>query len=214
MSADIEAVLFDLGGVFTDSPFAAAEALGRRLGAEPGCVLEVVFGPYHSDTDHPWHRLERGELSVTDANGEIAELGRERGLDIDLFKVLGALSVGGAVRQPLIDKVRTLRGRGYRTALVTNNVREFSAVWRGMIPVDELFEVIVDSCEIGIRKPDPAIFSHTLALLGDVAAERVVFLDDLASNVSAAQALGIRGIVVGADPTDALAELDALLGPS
>lgn len=211
MADSIEAVLFDLGGVFTDSPFAAAEALGRDLGAEPGCVMTIVFGPYHSDTDHPWHRLERGELTVEDANAEISALGRKEGLDIDLFKVLGALSVGGVVRQPLVDKVRSLRGRGYRTGLVTNNVREFSEVWRNMIPIDEIFEVVVDSCEIGIRKPDPAIFRHALALLGNVAAERVVFLDDLASNISAARALGIHGILVGTDPSVALAQLDALL---
>lgn len=211
MSVAIEAVLFDLGGVFTDSPFAAAEGLGRELGAEPGHVITIVFGPYHIDTDHPWHRLERGELTVVDANAEIAELGRKEGLDIDLFKVLGALSVGGAVREPLIDKVSALRSQGYRTALVTNNVREFSDVWRAMIPVDEIFEIVVDSCEIGIRKPDPEIFRHTLGLLGDVAAERVVFLDDVASNVSAAEALGMRGILVGADPAGALVELDALL---
>ena len=63
MSDQIKAVLFDFGGVFTDSPFGAVEEHGLSLGAAPGQISDIVFGGYHEDGDHPWHRLERGELS-------------------------------------------------------------------------------------------------------------------------------------------------------
>jgi len=73
----IEAALFDFGGVFTDSPFEAFERYGRDIGVEPERVVEIVFGPYSEDTDHPWHRLERGELALGDAREQIMELASE-----------------------------------------------------------------------------------------------------------------------------------------
>jgi HAD superfamily hydrolase (TIGR01509 family) len=80
-----------------------------------------------------------------------------------------------------------------------------------MVPADELFQVIVDSSEVRMRKPNPAIFRHTLELLGGIAPEECLFLDDAASNVAAAERLGIRGVLVKPDLRDALAALDALL---
>ncbi len=206
-----DAVLFDLGGVFTDSPFSAARGLGQELGAEPAHVLEVVFGPYHQDTDHPWHRLERGELSLEAARSEIIELGAREGIEIDPYDVLIRLSGGGEARQPMVDCVHALRAAGYRTAIVTNNAHEFRDAWKAMLPFEELFDVIVDSCEIGVRKPDRRIFEHALAVVGGVAAERAVFLDDYEANVRAAQSLGMYGIVVGEDPAPAIGELRGLL---
>ncbi len=73
---------------------------------------------------------------------------------------------------------RALRGQGYRTLLLTNNIREYSGQWRAKLPVDELFEFVIDSSEVGMRKPEPEIFRHTLDLLG-CAAEEAVFVDDL-----------------------------------
>jgi putative hydrolase of the HAD superfamily len=116
------------------------------------------------------------------------------------------------VHEVVIERIRQLRTEGYRTGLVTNNVKEASSQWRELIPVDELFEVIVDSSEVGMRKPNPAIFLHALELLGGVPPERAVFLDDASGNVIGAQAAGLHAILVdAADPTGALAELDALL---
>ena len=59
-----DAVLFDYGGVFTISPFAAVGDRGADLGVDPKLLVDTIFGPYDSDTDHPWHRLERGEVSL------------------------------------------------------------------------------------------------------------------------------------------------------
>lgn len=196
------AALFDFGGVFTASPFAAAAGLG------PG-VLELVFGPYDRDTDHPWHRLERGELGLLEAREAIIALGRAEGVDSDPFRVFAALQGESRARPDVVAAVRRLRSGGVRTALVTNNVREFRDRWREMLPVGELFERVVDSSEAGVRKPDPAIFRLALDGLG-VAAERTVFLDDHPGNVRAAESLGIRGILVEDDPAPALAELAAL----
>jgi putative hydrolase of the HAD superfamily len=80
-----------------------------------------------------------------------------------------------------------------------------------MIPADELFDLVIDSSEVGIRKPDPAIFRLTLERLGNIPPERSVFLDDYESNVKAATDLGIRGLLVGNDHLATIAALDRLL---
>ena len=84
------------------------------------------------------------------------------------------LGTGGAARDPLVRRTRGLRAEGYKTALVTNNVMEFREHWRGVLPLEELFDVVVDSSEVGMRKPNPAIFLHALDLLEGVAPERAV----------------------------------------
>ena len=95
----------------------------------------------------------------------------------------------------MIDFVRELRGRGVRAALLTNNVREWEPLWRSKLPeVDELFEVVVDSAFVGLRKPDPAIFELTLERLGGPSPERCVFVDDLELNCDAARELGMAAV--------------------
>jgi len=211
MPSDIEAVLFDFGGVFTGSPFAAVEAAGARLGAKPGQLFEILFGAYGVDGDHPWHRMERGELSFAETRERIIALGAQAGFEFEPIEILAASGGLEGARNVLVERVRTLRADGYRTAIVTNNVKEFSDRWRRLIPVDELFELVIDSSEVGIRKPDPRIYQLTLERLGGLAPERAVFLDDFEINVDAARDLGLHGIHVGEDVRDAIAELDALL---
>jgi len=207
----VEAVLFDFGGVFTPSPFEAVEALGAEVGAAPGQLQAIVFGPYHEDTDHPWHRLERGELSLAHAREQIMALGEAAGIAVDPFRVFARMAGEHGARDDLVSRTRALRRAGLRTGLVTNNAREFRDGWRKLVPADELFDVIVDSSEEGVRKPDPQIFHRTLARLGGVAPERALFLDDAASNITAAARLGIRGVLVSRDLGPTLAALDAVL---
>ena len=211
MNGSIDAVLFDFGGVFTTSPFDAAEELGAALGAEPGRVLEIIFGPYHEDTDHPWHRLERGEIPLVEARDAIVALGRAEGIEADPFQLFARMGRGEGAREPMVERAKRIVAHGYRTALVTNNAHEFREAWRRLVPADELFQVIVDSSEVGVRKPDPRIFELALARLGGVAPERALFLDDAASNVAAARRLGLQAVLVRPDLGDALAALDALL---
>ena len=205
-------MLFDFGGVFTVSPFTAAREGGLELGIAVEEALELCFGSYAEDTDHPWHRLERGEVALMDARQELVALATERGLDMDPLSMLFRLSRDDDQREELVERALKIRRSGIRTACVTNNVLEFGDHWKAMIPVDELFEVIVDSCETGVRKPNPAMYHQALAAL-DVAAEEAVFLDDFPANVAAAEALGMQGIVVGDDRLAAFDELEALLWP-
>ena len=91
----------------------------------------------------------------------------------------------------MIDFVRELRGRGLRTALLTNNVREWEPLWRAKLPeIDELFEIVVDSGFVGMRKPDPEIYELTLERLGGPSAGECVFLDDIEVNCEAAREPG------------------------
>lgn len=210
----IEVVLFDFNGVLTTSPFAHMAALGTASGVDGQVVLDLMLGPYDEDTDHAWHRFERGEISAHEYGADLFARAAEAKIDLD-FGSLGNMMSRLEVHDVVIECVRRLRADGYRTGLVTNNVKEASSQWRELVPVHELFEVIVDSSEVGMRKPNPAIFLHALDLLGGIAPERAVFLDDAAGNVAGARAAGLHGILVdAADPAPALAELDALLASS
>jgi putative hydrolase of the HAD superfamily len=207
----IEAVVFDFGGVFIGSPFEALRRFGDSLGIDAEVALALTFGSYDRDTDHPWHRAERGELALDACRTEILALASSEGVDLDLYEALRHMATEGGVRLEVVERTRRLRAEGVRTALLTNNVAEFAQFWRPMVPLDELFDAVVDSSEVGMRKPDPRIYRHTLELVGVDDPTRAVFLDDFEGNVVAAQAIGMHGIVVGPDPTPALAELDRIL---
>lgn len=204
MGESIEAVLFDFTGVLTSSPWPALSASAQG-------DLELLVGPYHDDTDHPWHRLERGEITIGDWMTAVQVLADAAGTALDLAP-MQALLDNLSVHDQVVAHVRTLKAEGFATALVTNNVREGSDKWRAMIPVDELFDVVVDSSAVGMRKPNPAIYRHTLELLGSVAPDQAVFLDDVESNLVGARAAGLQTILVGDPPDQALVELDGLLG--
>jgi putative hydrolase of the HAD superfamily len=89
--------------------------------------------------------------------------------------------------------MRELRGRGYKLAICTNNVREWAARWQAMLPVQEIFDVVVDSAFVGSRKPEPEIYHATLQRLG-VAADAALLIDDLQANCEGARALGIQAV--------------------
>lgn len=198
----ITAVLFDFAGVLTSSPWGALTAAG-------GGNLELLIGPYEEDTDHPWHQVERGEMTIADWVTAVSETGRRQGIEVD-FAPLQALLGEMTLHEPILERVRSLRAEGYRLGLITNNVREGSAVWRALVPVDELFDAVVDSSEVGMRKPNPAIYHHALELLGGVPPAEAVFLDDSPGNVVGAQRAGLHAILVE-EPGAAVRALDALL---
>ena len=93
----------------------------------------------------------------------------------------------------MIDLIREVLRNDYRAALLTNNVKEWEPLWRSMLPVDELFETVVDSGFVGCRKPDPRIYELTLERV-DLAPEACVFIDDMEINCQAAQELGMQAI--------------------
>ncbi len=106
--------------------------------------------------------------------------------------------------------VNELRVHGVRTSLVTNNVAEFRSRWWGVLPFGELFDDIVDSHEVGVRKPSPAIYELAMRRVGLDDPSRGVFLDDAARNVAGACAVGLHGILVDVDPQPAVDALRAL----
>ena len=87
--------------------------------------------------------------------------------------------------------MRELRDRGYRMAILTNNVREWEELWRSKLPVDEIFELVVDSAWVGMRKPDPEIYRLTVERLGGVEPRECLFVDDNELNIEAARELGM-----------------------
>ena len=207
----IEAILFDFGGVFTVSPFAAVRMAAEQLGIEGEVAFALCFGPYDEDTDHAWHRLERGELPLDEARAELIALAKSAGHDMDPFELLRSMGAEDHQREEVIERTLRLRAEGYRTAVVTNNIREFGDGWRKMVPVDELFDVIIDSSAVGMRKPDPRIYHLTLESLGGVTPEAAVLVDDALGNITAARAVGLHGVHVGEDRIAAMDELEALL---
>ena len=209
----VEAVVFDFGGVFTTSPFAALMAAAEAQALDPMTMVGVMFGPYDQDTDHPWHQLERGEITLDDATAAIVSLAAAEGVDnFQPMEMLMALG-GSGVRTEVVDFCRSVRSRGFRTGLLTNNAREFEEFWIPLLPLDELFDDVIDSSAVGLRKPDPRIYELSLDRLG-VAAPAAVFVDDAPGNVLGAQAVGMRGVLIGMEPADvavALAELESHL---
>ena len=210
-SSPIEAVLFDFGGVFTESPFLAAHEAGVELGIDVDVAFDLCFGSYHDDGDHPWHRLERGEMTLEDARRALRTMAAERGYDVDPVDFLMRLARDDHQREQVVQRALAVKACGVRTACVTNNILEFGEGWRSLVPVDELFDAVVDSCHAGVRKPDPRIYQLALDAV-DATPEAAVFLDDHPANVAAAEALGIRGIVVGQDRLAAFDRLEELLG--
>jgi epoxide hydrolase-like predicted phosphatase len=208
----IDAVILDFGGVFTESPLPACEALAAEMGVAPGQIVEIMFGPQARDSDHPWHCLERGEITLEQARAEVLRFARtHHNLEVDIYQFFARMPQDAGLRSEMVDCVADLKRDGYATALLTNNIREFGDAWRSLLPVDDLFDLVVDSSQEGIRKPDPAIFQLTLERLGDLMPERTVFLDDFEANLAAASALGIKTVPVSRDLSLAIVQLDELL---
>jgi epoxide hydrolase-like predicted phosphatase len=206
----IRAILLDYSGVFTTPPFTAFPALEKSKGLQPGALLDLLWGDYGNRAGtHAWHRLERGELSFADYWEDMtARASAALGDDFDVSDMAMAMRENFAVHHVMVTRVRRLRP-AYRTALLTNNVKEFGEGWRSTIPVDELFDVVIDSSHVGSRKPEPAYFAHALDAVG-VNASEAVFLDDMACNVEGARETGLTAIHV-TDVAVAIEELDRLL---
>jgi putative hydrolase of the HAD superfamily len=105
--------------------------------------------------------------------------------------------------------MRSLRDRGFRMAVLTNNVREWQPLWRPVFPIDEIFELVVDSGFVGMRKPEREIYELTLERLG-LRAEDCLFVDDTEVNVDAARELGMAAVHFRSSE-QAIAEIEAAL---
>lgn len=207
MARPVRAVLWDLGGVILSSPFAAFAAFEAENGLPAGFLRRV--NATNPDAN-AWARLERGEIDADRFAALFAEEARALGHTVDGARLLPLIE--GEARPEMVAALAAVAGR-YRTACLTNNVRQAGREtgWPPRLaPIMALFDAVIESSRLGIRKPDPRFYAHALARL-DVAAEEAVYLDDLGINLKPARAMGMRTIKV-ADPSAALGELERHLG--
>ena len=202
----VKAVITDWGGVLT-SPLAEAIEVwltADRIDVEryKTVMRAWVKQAYDGAGTNPIHGLEDGTLPTSEFERLLAaELLTVDGAPVEAAGLIARMFGAFAPVEPMYEALRAVRAAGARTALLSNS-------WGNEYPHDlfaELFDAIVISCEVGMRKPDERIFRHALDLLGLAAAE-CVFIDDIEHNVRAAQALGIRGILHTA-PDATIAEL-------
>ncbi len=201
----VTAVAFDFGGVLTHSAFAGFSTYEAELGL-PADALVTFFRD-----DPTMGLLETGQLTSREFMKYVCiEAERRHGTRIDMKRLGAAASEGQVLNPAMLAFVEEVREHA-TTALLTNNVAE--AAWRATFPF-HLFEVVVDSSEAGVRKPEPQIYRVLLDKL-DRPASQVAFVDDLAVNVDGAAALGIRPILfTGLDACRAeLVRLGALPAP-
>ena len=181
----ITAVTFDLAGVITVDPLAALHAYEEELELDHGSLACFLRG------DTEMARLEVGEIPAREFLKYICvEAEARHGKRLDIRKVADAVEWGQQVNPASVALVQEVHER-CTTALLTNNVRE-AVAWRRDLPPD-LFDHLIDSSEVGLRKPDPRIYEHLLERLGRPA-EEVLFIDAFEENLPAAAALGITTI--------------------
>jgi putative hydrolase of the HAD superfamily len=203
----IKAVLFDFGGVVLSSPFEAFAAY-EQANDLPADLIRTLNAT--NPDANAWAALERNEVDL-DGFAELFEAeAAAAGHTVDARGILSLLA--GEVRPAMVAALRALRAAGYPLALLTNNFvtgDEDKEPRPEVAEALELFDHVIESSQEGVRKPDPAAYELVLERLG-VAAEEVVFLDDLGINLKPARALGMTTIKV-TDPDEALAELSRLL---
>jgi putative hydrolase of the HAD superfamily len=206
------AVLWDFGGVILSSPFEAF----NRYEAEIGLPKDFIrsLNARNGDTN-AWAKMERSEVSLEGFVELFEEEARQQGHKLDGWRILQSLS--GDIRPQMVEALRRC-SRAFRVACITNNMKHGEGpgmarsadTAQAVAEIMTLFEHVVESSKLGLRKPDPRIYRHACDLLG-VQPEECVYLDDLGINLKPARALGMRTIKVG-DPDVAIDELQAMVG--
>ena len=214
MDRKVDAVIFDLGGVIMRNG-GPRDFTRRYPDHDPTVVAEIVMGPHHLDTDHQWHRVERGEITLAECREITKRMLEDAGIVASVPPPRTPSGAGPAfnfeLNHDMVALVHDLRAAGMPVAILTNNVREFRDAWWPLMDFGTVFNAIVDSHEIGMRKPNPAIYHHTMDLIGAVPG-RTAFLDDLLANVHAANALGMHGVHVEEDASGAIGLTRVLAG--
>ena len=204
----IRAAIFDIGGVLTVSPVTRIKNFCSENHISDD-VRWAIFAPH----DGPWSRFERSELRPEDFVAEFDTFMKEAGCNITGAAFMQWFFQGFEPRPEMIAVVEYLRGT-VKLGSITNNVaRDEPAVRRTSgLDIQGLFDVVVESSIVGLRKPDPAIYHMTCDLLG-VEPREAVFLDDLGANLKGAKALGMTTIKVD-ETLSAIDELEEVLGIS
>jgi putative hydrolase of the HAD superfamily len=207
----VEAVVSDFGGVLTSPLLDAFLGLQEHRGIPIEAFGAALARAAAQDGGvNPLFELETGRLTEAQFVEKLgAALRTELGRDVDLARFGETFFAHLLPNEELFAFMRGLHGRGYRMAILTNNVREWEPLWRSMLPVDEIFELVVDSGFEGVRKPDPRIYEVTLERLG-VPAGATLFVDDLEVNCDAARALGMQAVWFRSN-AQAIAEIEQAL---
>ncbi len=208
MSGAIDAVIWDFGGVISSSPFEAFARFEAERGL-PRDFLRTVNAT--RPQSNAWARLERAELDVAGFDAAFAEESRALGHEVRGAQVLPLLA--GEIRPAMVEALRRIRAR-LRTGCITNNfvAMDRASPMGGLYKAEimGLFDHVIESAKVGLRKPDPRIYAMMTEALG-VDPARCVYLDDLGINLKPARDLGMRTIKV-VDPDAALAELESHVG--
>ena len=206
----IEAVIWDFGGVFTTSPFEAFERYERDKGIPVGVIRKINSTNHESNA---WARFERAAIDFAGFDAAFAAEATVLGYEIPGRDVVALLA--GDFRPEMIEALRRIKTR-FKTGCITNNMpadaRGATAPARSIYSreIMELFDIVIESSKIGIRKPDPRIYQMMCEKLG-VKPDACVYLDDLGGNLKPARAMGMTTIKVENGP-QAIAELEAATG--
>jgi putative hydrolase of the HAD superfamily len=187
----VEAAVFDLGGVFLAGGVESVRSFGARHGLSPH-AWDAIRAELFAETG-VWSACERGERPFSDFVAELRERvaahgGRVSDEDARDFMGNSGPNPTERLRGEIVAAAARVHAR-IPTALLTNNIPEWREGWRGIIDVGALFDVVIDSSEVGMRKPEPAIYELTRTRL-DLPHEALFFLDDLGVNLKPARTLG------------------------
>src|SRR5215218_4929045 len=209
--AELEAVVSDFGGVLTTPLLSSFVAVQDEIGISPEELGEAMRAATEKRGENPLFELERGEIAETNFLDLLSDaLEPLAGHRPHLHRFREIYFEALHPNEEMIALMRELKTSGLKMAMLTNNVREWEPLWRSMLPVDEIFEEIVDSAFVGCRKPEARIYDLTLERIG-LPAEACLFVDDLAPNIEGAEAAGMSAVHFR-DNAQAIAEIRAALG--
>ncbi|MCG6203710.1 HAD-IA family hydrolase [Rhodopseudomonas sp. HC1] len=205
----VEAVIWDFGGVLTTSPFEAF----ARFEIERGLPADIIRNTNAANHfENAWAKFERAEIDLDTFDELFAAESRAFGAEVRGREVLPLLS--GELRPEMVNALRIIK-QNHKTGCITNNlpanaIGSASGRTLYVAEVMELFDHVIESAKIGLRKPDPKIYQMMTDKLG-VDPKRCVYLDDLGVNLKPAREMGMTTIkVVTAE--QALTELEAATG--
>jgi putative hydrolase of the HAD superfamily len=207
----LKAIVTDFGGVLTTPLAAAIETVQQQTGVEPTTFGEAIGRIAEREGAHPLFELECGRIAEEQFNRAMSqELSALTGQEVDFGSFGELLFQGLHPNDEMIQLMARLGQAGYRMAILTNNVREWESRWKSMLPVEEIFELVVDSAFVNCRKPEPEIYRITLDRLG-LAATDCLFIDDMEINCQGAAALGFHTVHFR-DNRQAIAEIRSVVG--
>jgi len=184
----ITTVISDFGGVLTTPLVHSFAAVQDETGIPFEELAKAMARIEEEDGRHPLFELETGRLTEADFLRKLGDaLEPALGHRPELHRFSEIYFDALHPNEPMIEVMREAKGRGFRMGLLTNNVREWEPLWRSMLPIDEVFETVVDSAFVGCRKPEARIYELTLERVG-APAQACLFIDDLAVNCEAAEA--------------------------